>query len=74
MAWPARRDIWGAMLPGVRRDVASVARTIVAFEPVAMLARPDQARDAARACGPEVEIIELFNDDLWMRDMPARYS
>jgi hypothetical protein len=26
MAWPAGRDIWGSMLPGVRSDVASVAR------------------------------------------------
>jgi agmatine deiminase len=69
MAWPARRDIWGAMLPGVRSDVAAVARTIAAFEPVAMVARPDQARGAARACGKAVEIIELVNDDQWMRDM-----
>ena len=37
MAWPARRDIWGSMLPGVRSDVALVARTIAAFEPVAMV-------------------------------------
>jgi agmatine deiminase len=69
MAWPARRDIWGSMLPGVRSDVAAVARTIAAFEPVAMVARPDQARDAARACGKAVEIVGLVNDDLWMRDM-----
>jgi agmatine deiminase len=69
MAWPARRDIWGPMLAGVRSDVASVARAIAAFEPVAMVARPDQARNAARACGKDVEIVELVNDDLWMRDM-----
>jgi agmatine deiminase len=69
MAWPARRDIWGSMLAGVRSDVATVARAIAAFEPVAMVARPDQARDAARACGKDVEIVELVNDDLWMRDM-----
>jgi agmatine deiminase len=69
MAWPARRDIWGSMLAGVRSDVASVARTIAAFEPVAMIARPDQARGAARACGTAVDIVELVNDDLWTRDM-----
>ncbi len=69
MAWPARRDIWGSSLPGVRSDVATVARAIAAFEPVAMIARPDQARDAARACGTGVEIVKLVNDDLWMRDM-----
>jgi agmatine deiminase len=69
MAWPARADIWGAMLAGARRDVALVARAIARFEPVAMVARPDQARAAAAACGRGVEIVPLVNDDLWMRDM-----
>ena len=69
MAWPARADIWGSMLPGVRGDVAAVARCIAGFEPVAMVAPPDQARDAAIACGRGVEIIPIVNDDLWMRDM-----
>ncbi len=69
MAWPARGDIWGPMLPGVRRDVASVARAVARFEPVAMVARPSQAREAALACGRGVEIVRLVNDDLWMRDM-----
>ncbi|MGH3396138.1 MAG: agmatine deiminase family protein [Streptosporangiaceae bacterium] len=69
MAWPAREDVWGRMLPGVRSDVASVARAIARFEPVAMVARPRQAREAAAACGRRVEIVPLVNDDLWMRDM-----
>ena len=34
-----------------------------------MIARPEQARDAAWACGKRVEIVELVNDDLRMRDM-----
>src|ERR1700722_238486 len=69
MAWPARLDIWGKALPGVRSDVASIARAIADYEPVAMVARPDQAASAAAACGSGVEIVELVNDDLWMRDM-----
>ena len=69
MAWPARKDIWGNALPGVRRDVASVAQAIARYEPVALVARPDQARQAAGACGKGVEIVQLVNDDLWMRDM-----
>jgi agmatine deiminase len=69
MAWPARADIWGSMLAGARHDVASVARAIARFEPVAMIARPGQARQAAAACGRGVEIVPLVNDDLWMRDM-----
>lgn len=34
-----------------------------------MVARPEQARDAARACGKQVEVVALVNDDLWIRDM-----
>ncbi len=69
MAWPAREDIWGRLLPGARRDVAAIARAVARFEPVAMIARPGQAHDAAAACGPAAEIVPLVNDDLWMRDM-----
>ena len=69
MAWPARKDIWGSQLAPVRHDVAAVARAIARYEPVALVARPDQASEAARACGKRVDIIDLVNDDLWMRDM-----
>jgi agmatine deiminase len=69
MAWPARKDIWGHDLPGVRRDVAAVAQAIARYEPVSLVARPDQARQAARACGKGVDIVPMVNDDLWMRDM-----
>ena len=69
MAWPAREDVWGGLLGGARADVASVAQAIARYEPVSMVARPDQAREAGSACGPGVDIVELVNDDLWMRDM-----
>lgn len=69
MAWPARKDIWGSMLAGVRHDVAAIAQAIARFEPVAMIARPDQAEHAAAACGKGVQIVPLVNDDLWIRDM-----
>jgi agmatine deiminase len=68
MAWPARPDIWGDQLTGVRADVARIARAIARFEPVSMIARPGQARTAGRACGPGVHIVPMINDDLWMRD------
>jgi agmatine deiminase len=69
MAWPARRDIWGRELPGVRDDIARIARAISDFEPVSMVARPQQAAAAASACGSQVDIVELPNDDFWMRDI-----
>ncbi|MFF0415483.1 agmatine deiminase family protein [Kitasatospora sp. NPDC004745] len=68
MAWPALEEVWGDQLPGVREDIAGLARTIAGFEPVVLLARPDQADQARQACGSSVEVLELMVDDLWARD------
>lgn len=69
MAWPARRDVWGPQLGAVRGDIARIARTVARYEPVSMVARPDQAAAAAAACGADVTIVAIPNDDLWIRDM-----
>jgi agmatine deiminase len=69
MSWPSRRDIWGSKLPGVQHDVARIARTVAKYEPVSMIARPRAASRAAAACGGNVRIVPLTNDDLWMRDI-----
>ncbi|MFI6158119.1 agmatine deiminase family protein [Kitasatospora sp. NPDC051170] len=68
MAWPALEEVWGDQLPGVRQDIASLAQAIAGFEPVVLLARPDQAAEARQACGSSVEVLELAVDDLWARD------
>lgn len=69
MAWPAREDVWGRELPSVREDIAAIARTIAGYEPVSLVVRPEQSVDAASACGRGVDVVEIRNDDLWMRDM-----
>ncbi|WP_330295087.1 agmatine deiminase family protein [Streptomyces sp. NBC_00503] len=72
MAWPALSSIWPGRLSGVRRDIANVAYAISRFEPVVILARPELAADARYACGNGavhgIEVIEIANDDLWIRD------
>ncbi|MFE4973457.1 agmatine deiminase family protein [Kitasatospora sp. NPDC056651] len=68
MAWPALEQVWGDQLPGVRQDIAGLARAVAGFEPVVLLARPDQAAQARQACGSSVEVLELAVDDLWIRD------
>ncbi|MER7768315.1 agmatine deiminase family protein [Kitasatospora sp. NPDC096140] len=68
MAWPALEEVWGDQLPGVRQDIATLAQTIAGFEPVVLLARPDQADQARQACGSSVGVLELMVDDLWARD------
>ncbi|MFJ5633691.1 agmatine deiminase family protein [Streptomyces goshikiensis] len=68
MSWPALENVWYEDLPAVRADIARVARAVGEYEPVVMLARPDQQEAAQRACGSGVEVIALPVDDLWARD------
>ncbi|MFE7180901.1 agmatine deiminase family protein [Streptomyces erythrochromogenes] len=72
MAWPALAEVWEDRLGAVRGDIADVAYEISRFEPVVMLARPGQAADARYRCGRgaryAIDVIEIANDDLWIRD------
>lgn len=72
MAWPALSSVWSTQLGGVRRDIAKVADAISRYEPVVVLARPEQAADARYACGAGayygIDVVEIANDDLWIRD------
>ena len=66
MAWPVREELWGPLLDDAKRDYAEIARTIVAYEPVLMVA--GDGYDARRHLGSEVEVVELPQDDSWIRD------
>src|SRR5262245_26012989 len=46
----------------------AVANAVAEFEPVLMLVRPEQARDARRQLSARVELLEAQLDDCWMRD------
>lgn len=69
MAWPCNIGLWGAGLPAARKAYAEVARTIASFEPVVMVARPQDAAEAEQLCGPEIEVMPLPIFDSWMRDV-----
>ena len=73
MAWPtvamAAIGLWGdAGLSGARASYSEIARTIARYEPVTMLAAPDDADAAATELGPSIEMVALPIDDSWMRD------
>ncbi|MDH6109343.1 agmatine deiminase [Kitasatospora sp. MAP12-15] len=68
MAWPALEEVWGDQLPSVRQNIAQLAQTIAQFEPVVLMARPDQSDQAQQSCGSTVEVVQLAVDDLWARD------
>lgn len=68
MAWPALDAVWMEDLRSVREDIARIARAVGEYEAVVMMAHPEQAAAAQRACGSDVEVIPLAVDDLWARD------
>ncbi|MDQ6825095.1 MAG: agmatine deiminase family protein [Candidatus Eremiobacteraeota bacterium] len=61
-------DIWGDALEGVRRDITLLARQIRLFEPVSVIARPDQASEVAALLGADFTIVPMPVDDIWIRD------
>ncbi|MCW1250581.1 agmatine deiminase family protein [Acaricomes phytoseiuli] len=67
MSWP-NREIWDVDVRYVRKDIARLAKTISDFEPVVMLAGPDQVDEAQRRCGSAVQVLPLEVNDLWARD------
>lgn len=69
MAFGASEEIWGkVLLPEVRRNLATIARTIAMYEPVSMLVRENEYDLAYKLVGDSVELVVASLDDLWMRD------
>ncbi|MBR0896188.1 agmatine deiminase family protein [Bradyrhizobium tropiciagri] len=69
MAFGASAAIWGGkLLPVARDNLATIAKTIAAYERVNMLVREEDREIAARLCGPSVSLVIRPVDDIWMRD------
>lgn len=68
LAWPSRTALWDDLLDAVRDDVAGLVRTVAEYEPVALLAAPEDVADAARRVGGAAEVLAVPVDDLWIRD------
>jgi agmatine deiminase len=68
MAWPKRAELWREYLEGARREYASVAQAISAYEPLTMIADPADAEQARERCGPSIKVVPMPIDDSWLRD------
>ncbi|MCG8598423.1 MAG: agmatine deiminase family protein [Kiloniellales bacterium] len=68
MAWPCREALWGDRLPAAREACAEVAKEISRFEPVTMVANPQDVAEVSLSCGPGVSCLSLSHDDSWTRD------
>ena len=70
MQWPARAGLYGNRrgLAAVQACIASIANTIVRFEPVVVLAGPDQMAPARQRLDPAVDLWPIETEDMWSRD------
>ena len=51
LSWPCRAEVFGPLMEQAKEEWAEVARAIARFEPVTVLARPDDADEARARCG-----------------------
>ncbi|GAA0582220.1 agmatine deiminase family protein [Caenispirillum bisanense] len=68
MAWPCRSEAWDNGMQAGYDAYAAVARAIARFEPVTMVARPQDADTARRHLGDGIEVIAWPINDSWTRD------
>ena len=68
MEWPTRLDLWGDLFEDAKLDYAEVANAIAAFEPVVMVANPQQVDEARSYLTGNAEVLPIPIDDSWMRD------
>ncbi len=69
MAWPCRQETWGDRLDDARDAYAAVAQAIAEYEPVTMVANPQDVAAASINCGRGVDVLPMDLDDSWMRDI-----
>ena len=71
MLWPQRRDTWRNGGKPAQRAFVEVATQISRFEPVTMGVNPEQYQNARAMLPPQVRVVEMSNNDAWMRDTGA---
>jgi agmatine deiminase len=73
ICWPARSEIYGSRLAEAQTAHAALANTISGYEPVTMIANPQDLTAARNACAENVDVVALEIDDAWFRDSGPNY-
>lgn len=68
MEWPVKEALWPEPFAEILPVFADIANQVAAFEPVTLIVRPELAVQAARYCGPKIELLPMQHNDSWMRD------
>lgn len=68
MLWPERNDTWRDGAKPAQAAFADVAEAIARFEPVTVCVSAAQYANARARLSEGVRVIEMSNDDAWIRD------
>ena len=68
LLWPERPDAWRLGAKPAQHTFAELAAAISRFEPVTMGVNHGQFRNARAQLPDSVRVVELSNNDAWMRD------
>lgn len=68
MIWPERPDNWRLGGKPAQQNYKEVAVAISNFEPVTMFVSPNQYKNARKELPDTIRVIEMSNDDAWIRD------
>ncbi len=69
MLWPQRPDNWRLGGKPAQRAFVVVARAISQFDRVTMGVNHEQFENARNLLPPQVRVVEISNNDAWMRDI-----
>ncbi len=69
MLWPQRTDNWRNGAKPAQRAWVEVVSALSRFEPVTVGVNPDQWENARAMLPAEARVVEMTNDDSWMRDI-----
>lgn len=68
MLWPQRPDNWRLGGKPAQEAFTAIASAIAQFEPVTVGVNHSQYVNARQMLPPEIRVIEISNNDAWMRD------
>ena len=73
MIWPERPDNWRNGAKPAQEVFANVANTIAKYEPMTMIVSKAQYVNAREKLNENVRVVEMSNDDSWVRDCGATF-
>lgn len=73
MIWPERPDNWRLGAKPAQAVFTEVANTIGKYEPMTMIVSKAQFANARHALNDYVRVVEMANDDSWVRDCGATF-